>query len=74
MMMDKEKGIELGKAVRIFRAREDLSQVELAKKANVSMCSINFIENGCKKKPRVNTLIKIAKALNIKEEELLKYL
>lgn len=72
--MDRDKGLELSKALRVFRAREHLSQVELAKKAGVSSCSINFIENGCKKKPRTITLIKIAEALNINEEELLKYL
>lgn len=64
---------ELAKTLQILRAKNGLTQIELANKSGVSTCTVAFIEN-CKKVPRVDTLIKIAKALSVDEDELLKYI
>lgn len=64
---------ELALTLKIWRAKRGLTQIELANKAGVSACTVVFTEK-CKKVPRVETLIKLAKALSIDEEELLKYI
>lgn len=64
---------ELARRVRVARAVNKISQKELAEKAGVSLCSVNFIENCRKKKPRLETLTKIARALYIDPAELIKY-
>ena len=64
---------KLAHEIKVLRAKNDMTQEELAEASGVSHCSITFIEN-CKKKPRVSTLIKIAKALKVDENELLNYI
>lgn len=59
--------------LKVYRAKRGLSQIELANKSGVSVCTVAFIES-CKKVPRVDTLIKLARALSVDEEELLKYI
>ena len=68
-----EKLKELSSMVRVLRAKNDMSQNELADKAGVSVYTITFLEN-CHKVPRANTLVKIAKALNVDAQDLLKYI
>lgn len=53
-----------GKALRIARAIENLSQAELSRLAGVGQSYISLIENG-KWKPRVSTIEKLTKALHI---------
>lgn len=71
--MTEENQKELAKKVKILRAERDMTQEELARKSGVSPCLVYFIEN-CKKKPRVDSLMKIAKAFGVDAEELLKYI
>ena len=59
--------------LQLIRKNKGLTQEELAKASGVSMCAINFIETG-KKNPRPNTLIKIAKVLEVEADELLQYI
>lgn len=56
--------------LKIERARAGLTVDGLAKKSNVDSQTISRIENG-KTEPRVSTLGRIAKALNIDVEELI---
>lgn len=67
-----EKQRELAIKVKVLRAEKNMTQEQLAESSGVSVCAVTFIEN-CKKKPRVGTLIKIAKAFEIDANELLKY-
>ncbi len=62
---------QVAKNVRILRVINDYTQVELAKRANVSECTIVSIEKA-KGKPRISTLKKIAKALYVEAQDLLK--
>lgn len=63
----------LAKEVKILRAMNELNQQELADKSGVAMCVISFIENG-RRRPRADTLVRLARALNVEEEKLLQYL
>lgn len=58
--------------VRIARAKVGISQIELAEKSGVSDTSVSFIENAKHKKVRMSTLVKLAEALGMETEELLK--
>ena len=64
--------LNFGNQIRLNRRRMNLTQEQLAESSGVSVCAVTFLEN-CKKKPRVGTLIKIAKAFEIDANELLKY-
>lgn len=65
--------MDLKKFIRVARAKKGMSQKQLAEASGVSECSICFIEIG-KIKPRMTTLVKLAKALDVDEDEILNYL
>jgi len=70
-MKEKElKGI-LGKNVKYFRQNRQLSQAELAEKANISVTFLSNIERG-NNYPQVGTLCNIANSLNVNVWELFK--
>ncbi len=54
-----------------LREQKDLSQLELAKRADVAQAYISEMEAGAKKNPGVETLRKLAKALGVDVRELL---
>jgi len=58
-----------GEKLRILRKRRDLSQEELAEKANLHPTYIGVIERG-EQAPTLDTIEKIANALDIKVKEL----
>lgn len=51
-----------------YRARERISQTELAKRCGVTLQTINSIENG-KQNPSKTTLIRIMDVIERKEQE-----
>ena len=57
--------MNLGLAIKEIRKQKSLSQTELAKKASLSQTALSQIEGG--KRPGINTLKKISKALEIPE-------
>lgn len=61
---------QFGKNVRKYRIMLKLSQEELAHRAELHRTQITLIESG-KRCPRLDTIYKLATALNIKPEELL---
>jgi transcriptional regulator with XRE-family HTH domain len=68
MAMDIAK--QFGKNVRKYRVVRKLSQEELANRAELHRTQITLIESG-KRCPRLDTIYKLATALNIKPEKLL---
>jgi len=57
-------------AMRLVQLRGNFSQAQLAKKAGVPQSAISDIENG-KRNPRIDTLQKLANALDVSLNELL---
>lgn len=72
--MADEKLRQLSSKVRVLRAEKEWTQEQLAKKAGVSACYIQYLEGNCKKRPRAKNLIKVAKALKIEPSILLEYI
>lgn len=72
-MNKSEKMEQLARRIKVLRAMNNMTQEELAKASGVSNCAITFIEN-CKTQARAKTLIKLARALQVDESELLNYI
>lgn len=70
--MENNQGNKLGKKIKKLRTGLGLSQDGLARKADVPYTTLTKIETGVIKKPSVYVVAKIAKALNISIEELIK--
>jgi len=61
----------IGENIRRARHKKKLTQDKLAKLADIPYTSITKIETGVIKKPSVQTVVKIAKALGISMDELI---
>ncbi len=70
--MSRSTGQELPKIIRKLREEKGFSQEKLARLADVSNNTIVNIEAGKQKNPTIETIRKIAKALDITLEALLK--
>ena len=62
----------IGDNVKKSRQKSGLTQDGLARKANIPYTTLTKLESNVVKKPFVQTIAKIAKALNVSIEELLK--
>jgi len=72
-MKNKEKmKSQIGENLKIARLKKKFSQESLAKQSGVTLHTISKIEAGATGDPRVLTLEKLVKALNIKIDDLLK--
>lgn len=60
----------LGKRIKKFRSRLNISQDQLAKKANIPFSTLVKVEAGYTPNPSMDTLIKIADAFGIDLDEL----
>ena len=63
---------QLGQKLKKLRNKSGLSQDDFARKADVPYTTLTKIETGVIKKPSVFVMSKIAKALNVSIEDLLK--
>ena len=63
---------QLGQKIRKLRQKIGLTQDDFARKADVPYTTLTKIETGVIKKPSVFVVSKIAKALNVAIEELIK--
>jgi len=68
-MEGKDLRLILSSNIKLYRNHHGWSQADLAEKANISITFLSNIERGVKW-PYPDTLVKIAKALNIEEFEL----
>lgn len=71
-MVNKQGNNLLGKKIKELRLKKKLSQDELARKADVPYTTLTKIETGVIKKPSVYVVAKIAKALDISLDKLIK--
>jgi len=70
--MENNQENKLGKRIKTLRLKLQLSQDEFARKADIPYTTLTKIETGVIKKPSVFVMAKIAKALNITVDELIK--
>ncbi len=70
--MENNQENKLGKKIKSFRLKLELSQDEFARKADVPYTTLTKIETGVIKKPSVFVMAKIAKALGVSIEDLIK--
>lgn len=63
---------QLGQKIKKLRQKFGLSQDDFARKADVPYTTLTKVETGVIKKPSVFVVSKIAKALNVDIEELIK--
>ena len=68
--MSKEISI-IAKNIKKYRAKMDISQDKLSKLADITLHTITKIESGATPDPRIETVKKIANALNISIDELI---
>ena len=64
--------INIGKNVKKYRGKLGLSQEDFAKKSGVKYTTLTKIESNVIKKPSVLIMAKIAKALGVSVEDLLR--
>lgn len=62
----------LGESIKKIRKKRNLTQDKLARLADIPYTSITKIETGVIKSPSIQTVMKIAKALDISLDELTK--
>lgn len=70
--MPKEKTLEIGKNIKKYRNKAGISQDILSKKANLSFHTITKIEAGATPNPGIGTVKKIADALDVFIDDLVK--
>jgi transcriptional regulator with XRE-family HTH domain len=61
----------LGENIKQLRKKYKLSQEELAKKAGITYSTLIKIESGANDNPTIKTIVKIARALNIKIDDVI---
>lgn len=62
----------IGKNMKRLRAEQGISQDRLSKLADLSLNTVVTVESGANENPTIDTLKKIARALNVSVDELLK--
>ena len=62
----------IGDNIKKFRKKKGLIQDGFARKADIPYCTLTKLESNVVKKPSVQTVAKIAKALDVSMEELTK--
>ena len=70
--MENNQENKLGKKIKALRLKLQLSQDKFARKADIPYTTLTKIETGVIKKPSVFVMAKIAKALNMTVDELIK--
>jgi len=69
-MESKQK--EIGDKIKVFRAKQGLTQDALARKCNIPYTTLTKIESNVLTKPSIQTVVKIAAGLDISIDQLLK--
>ncbi len=64
------RGNMIGNNLRKIRIKKGLSQEKVARLADISLNTLTKIESGFAKKPTIQTVVKLAKALDVRIEDL----
>jgi len=64
--------INIGENIKKYRNKQELSQEDFARKSGVKYTTLTKIESNVIKKPSVLVMAKIAKALDVSIEDLIK--
>lgn len=70
--MSKNTSSIIGENIKKYRQQQGLSQDTLSKKANLAFHTVAKIETGATPNPTIDTLAKIAKALDVGVDDLIK--
>jgi len=62
----------IGNNIRKIRKQKKLTQERLARQADISLNTLTKIESGFAKAPNIKTVVKIARALNVSVDELIR--
>jgi transcriptional regulator with XRE-family HTH domain len=62
----------IGSKIKAWRAKKDMTQDELAKKADIPYPTLAKIESGAVQNPSIETVVKIAAGFGITLDELIK--
>lgn len=63
---------KIAENIKKYRGKLGISQDRLSKIADVTLHTITKIESGANKNPTIETLVKVAKALNVAVDDLIK--
>ncbi len=63
---------KIGQNIKRLRTKQGVSQDRLSKKADVALNTVVSLETGLNGNPTIETLIKVANALNVDINELIK--
>jgi len=62
----------IGSKIKVWRAKKDMTQDDLAKKADIPYPTLAKIESGAVQNPSIDTVTKIAAGLGISVDDLIK--
>jgi len=67
----KNSDVNVGERIKFWRRKLGITQDSLSKRAELPLSTISKIESGVVKKPTIQTIMSIAKGLNITIDELM---
>ena len=71
-MSNNNQGLKIAKNLKKIRQDKGISQDRLSKLADLSLNTVVTVESGANPNPTIETLTRIAKALNVGVDDLLK--
>ena len=70
--MESKQNRQIGDKIKVFRAKQGLTQDALARKCDIPYTTLTKIETNVITKPSIQTVVKIAKGLWITIDDLMK--
>ena len=70
--MESKQNRQIGDKIKVFRAKQGLTQDSLARKCEIPYTTLTKIESNVITKPSIQTVMKIAKGLGISVDDLMK--
>jgi len=70
--MESKQNRQIGDKIKVFRAKQGLTQDALARKCDIPYTTLTKIESNVITKPSIQTVVKIATGLDVSIDELLK--